>query len=157
VKVGIHANIADQDTKALADALTSVFDAMARELDGDYGGLIEHLWIDVELLEYLAKLDGGPRHPFRFQKRVSGRSRFGLPATQDTFNVGHFSVRPDLELLGSLRLEDAVCHVLQRIFDQSAILLEKQKQLGDFNANQFRQRLLTVCQQRGCLGLTESC
>jgi hypothetical protein len=94
VKVGIHANICDEDTKALADALTFVFDAMARGLDGDYGGLLEHLWIDVELLEYLANANGSPRHPFRFQKRVSGRSRFGLPATQDTFNEAHFSVRP---------------------------------------------------------------
>lgn len=152
MKVRIHANIVDEDTKALADALRSVFDTMARDLDGDYGGMIEHLWIDVELLEYLAHTDGSPRHPFRFQKRVSGRSRFGLPATQDTSNVGHFSVRPDFELLVSLPIKDAVCHVLQRIFEESAVLLKKQKQLGGFDANHFRQRFLTACQQRGCLG-----
>lgn len=149
MKVGLHATTVDDDTKALADALSPLFKALSRELEGDYGGSIEHLWIDLELLEYLAKADGSPRHPFRFQKRVSGRSHFGLPATADHINVGHFSVRPDFALLASLPIELAVSHVLQRVYDESAVLLGKAKKLGGFDAPRFRERLLNACQQLG--------
>ena len=151
MKVGIHANIYDSDTKALGDALFPLRATLARALEGNYGGLMEHLWIDLELLDYLAKADGSARHPFRFQKRVSGRSQFGGPDIEDSLNVGHFSVRPDFELLKSLPLEEAVSHVLQQIFIQSAILLEKQKKLGGFDANLFRERLLVECQRLGYL------
>jgi len=149
LKVGFHANIVDDDTMALSNALAPVFKTLGRKLEGEYGGLIEHLWIDLELLEYLAKADGSPRHPFRFQKRVSGRSHFGLPATPDHFNVGHFSVRPDFGLLTSLSVEGAIFHVLQRIYQESAVLLSKEKKLGGFDANLFRERLLIICQQLG--------
>jgi hypothetical protein len=149
VKVGLHANIVDEDTKALADVLHPVFKTLSRELEGEYGGSIEHLWIDLELLEYLAKADGSPRHPFRFQKRVSGRSHFGLPVTPDHFNVGHFSVRPDFTLVASLSLELAVSHVVQRVYEESAVLLGKEKKLGGFDATLFRERLLNACQRLG--------
>jgi hypothetical protein len=149
VKVGFHANIVDDDTKALAAALAPLFETLGRKLEGEYGGLIEHLWIDLELLEYLAQADGSPRHPFRFQKRVSGRPHFGLPVTPDHFNVGHFSVRPDFALVASLSVECAIPHVLQRIYQESAVLLGKEKKLGGFDVNLFRERLLSECQQLG--------
>lgn len=156
MKVGIHANISDSATRALVNALYPVRTTLSRELEANYGGLIEHLWIDVELLEDLAREDGGPRHPFRFQKRVSGRSQFGGPDVDDSLNVGHFSVRPDFALLRSLPLEEAVSHVLQQIFIQSAILLEKQKKLGGFDAKLFRERLLAECQRLGYLTTEQS-
>jgi hypothetical protein len=149
VQVGIHAVVVDDDTKAIADALAPVFEKLERELGGDYGGIIEHLWIDLELLEYLANADGSPRHSFRFQKRVSGRSHFGLPEAPSKFNVGHFSVRPDFALLISNPVELGVGHVLQKIYSTSAILLEKQRQLGGFDATQFRERFMTQCRQLG--------
>lgn len=149
MKVVLHANIVADDTKAVADALQSVFITLSQRLEGEYGGLIEHLWIDLELLEYLAKADGRRRHPFRFQKRVSGRSHFGLPATPDHFNVGHFSVRPDFALIASLTVESAVVHVLRRVYEESAVLLGKEKKLGGFDASLFRERLLNECQQLG--------
>lgn len=149
MKVGFHASIIDDDTRALSTALAPVFKTLSQKLEGEYGGLIEHLWIDLELLGYLAKADGSPRHPFRFQKRVSGRSHFGLPAIPDHFNVGHFSVRPDFGLLTSLSVEGAILHVLQRIYQKSAVLLGKEKKLGGFDANLFRERLLTMCEQLG--------
>lgn len=149
MKVGLHANIVDDDTKAIADALYPVFKTLSQELEGEYGGSIDHLWIDLELLEYLAKADGSPRHPFRFQKRVSGRSHFGLPVTLDHFNVGHFSVRPDFTLVASLSVERAVSHVLQRVYEESAVLLGKEKKLGGFDATLFRERLRNACQQLG--------
>lgn len=149
MKVGLHANIVDEDTKSLADALRPVFKTLSRELEGEYGGSIDHLWIDLELLEYLAKADGSPRHPFRFQKRVSGRSHFGLPVTPDRFNVGHFSVRPDFELIASMSVELAVSHVLQQVYEESSVLLGKEKKLGGFDATLFRERLLSTCQRLG--------
>jgi hypothetical protein len=126
-----------------------MFATLGRELEGDYGGIIEHLWIDLELLEYLAKADGSPRHAFRFQKRVSGRTHFGLPEAQSKFNVGHFSVRPDFALLTSSPVEHGVGHVLQKIYSTSAILLGKQRQLGGFDASQFRERFMAQCRQLG--------
>jgi len=149
LKVGFHASIVDDDTWALSTALDPVFKTLSQKLEGEYGGLIEHLWIELELLEYFAKADGSPRHPFRFQKRVSGRSHFGLPATPDHFNVGHLGVRPDFGLLTSLSVEAAILHVLQRIYQESAVLLGKEKKLGGFDANLFRERLPTMCEQLG--------
>lgn len=149
MKVGLHANIVDDDTKGIADALYPVFKTLSRELEGEYGGSIEHLWIELELLEYLAKADGSPRHPFRFQKRVSGRSHFGRPVTPHHFNVGHFSVRPDFKIFASLSVEPAVSHVLQRVYEESAVLLGKEKKLGGFDATLFRERFLNACQQLG--------
>lgn len=149
MKVGLHANIVDDDTKAIADAVRPVFKTLNQELEGEYGGLIEHLWIDLELLEHLAKADGRARHPFRFQKRVSGRSHFGLPVTPDHFNVGHFSVRPDFKLVASSSGAIAVSHVLQRVYEESAVLLGKEKRLGGFDAALFREHLLSACQQLG--------
>ncbi len=145
----MSAVVVDDDTQAVAAALTQVFATLERELEGDYGGIIEHLWIDLELLEYLAKEDGGPRHPFRFQKRVSGRSHFGLPAAPDQFNVGHFSVRPDFTLVATLPLPQAVSHVLQRIYQASAVLHEKQRRLGGFNAKLFLERFFVQCEHLG--------
>lgn len=149
MKLQIDAAVADEDTHALRTALNPVFDTLNSELEGGYGGIMEHLWIHVEMLDYLAKADGSARHPFRFQKRVSGRSHLGLPAMPDTFNVGHFSVRPDFPRLASLPVQDAVCHVLNRIHCASAVLVDKQKKLGGFDANQFRARYLEVCHRLG--------
>lgn len=126
-----------------------MFKTLSVRLEGEYGGSIEHLWIDLELLEYPAKADGSPRHPFRFQKRVSGRSHFGLPVAPDHFNVRHFSVRPDFALVASLPPEYAVSHVLQQVYEESAVLLGKEKRLDGFDASDFRERLRTACQQLG--------
>jgi hypothetical protein len=149
MKVAFHANVIDEDTRAIADALDPVLKKLAQSLDGEYGGPMEHLWIQIEMLAYLARPDGRARHPFRFQKRVSGRSRLGLPPNPDWLNVGHFSVRPDFANLISPPVEDGVRHVLQRIHAASAVLLEKQKKLGGFDAGLFRERILVNCSSLG--------
>jgi len=132
----------DQATRKIGDALRPPFKELGARLKGDYGGVIEHLWIDLELIEGHARLDGTPRHPFRFQKRVSGRSHFGLPSIPDSFNVGHFSVRPDFGLLTSLPMQQVVPYVLTLIYRASEVLLDKRKKLGGFEAALFRERLL---------------
>jgi hypothetical protein len=151
MQVGIHANSVDGDTERLGWALRPVFAILSRQLEGDYGGLMEHLWIDMELIEHHLKADGSHRHPFRFRKRVSGRGQFGLPLIPDSFNVGHFSVRPDVDFLITLPLEDAIAYVLQLIYHASAVLLEKQERHGGFNADLFRERFLIECQRLGHL------
>jgi len=107
MKVAFHANVIDEDARAIADALDPVLKKLARSLDGAYGGPMEHLWIQIEMLAYLAWPDGRARHPFRFQERVSG------------------------------------------IHAASAVLLEKQKQLGGFDAGLFRERILANCSSLG--------
>lgn len=149
MKVAFHANVIDEDTRAIADALDPVLKKLTLSLDGEYGGLMEHLWIQIEMLEYLARPDGRARHPFRFQRRVSGRSRLGLPSTPDWLNAGHFSVRPDFARLVSSPVDDAIRDVLQRIYAASAVLLEKQKKLGGFDAALFRERFLVNCAALG--------
>jgi hypothetical protein len=147
--VAIHANIVDQSTTKLADTLRPIFRTLADKLEGNYGGSIEHLWIDLELVEHHAKPDGSPRHSFRLQKRVSGRERFGLPAIEDRINVGHYSVRPDFHYLHSLPIHEAAEYVIKLIHESTEILLSKQKQLNGFDAQLFRSKLAESCLQLG--------
>ena len=149
MQVGIHANMSDGSTGRLAQALHPPFRELSARLSGEYGGVLEHLWIDLELVEGHAKADGTPRHPFRLQKRVSGASRLGLPPVPDKFNVAHFSVRPNFALVSSLPTEQAISYVLKLIYEASSVLLEKQKKLGGFDAVRFRARLRDECRSLG--------
>ena len=72
--VGLHAGISDTSTQELSTALHPVFLELSTALGGDYGGKMEHLWIDLELVESLSRPDCVSRYAFRFQKRVSGRT-----------------------------------------------------------------------------------
>ncbi len=149
MEVGLHANVCDQTTSHVAKALHVPFEELSARLRGNYGGVIEHLWIDLELLEYRAKADGQSRFPFRFQKRVSGHSRLGLPAIPDSYNVGHYSVRPDFQLITSLPTEKLVQYVLSLIYDSTSVLIEKQRKLGGFNAALFRNNFVQECRALG--------
>jgi len=83
MKVGIHANLCSQDMSHVGVVLSSPLAELSKWLEGEYGGVIEHLWIDLELFKHGAQTDGTERYPLRMQKRVSGRSRFGLPSSPD--------------------------------------------------------------------------
>ncbi|OWQ49320.1 hypothetical protein CDL60_00800 [Roseateles noduli] len=147
--VAFHANIADTDTSAAANELYPVFQELGSLLRGDYGGTMEHLWIQLELLEYLGKPDGSPRHPFRFQKRVSGRSRLGLPSQSDSLNVGHYSVRPDFARIVNQPAGRVVPYVLSLIHESLDVLETKSKRLGGFDAERFKSRYREACEQLG--------
>ena len=149
MRVGIHANKVDQSTSKVADALRPALDTLSEGLSADYGGVMENLWIDLELIEAHAKPDGTPRHSFRFQKRVFGRSHFGLPPAPDSLNVGHFSVRPDFERIRSLPTDQAIAYALSLIYRSTEVLHAKSKRLGGFNADQFRLRFRDICQRMG--------
>jgi hypothetical protein len=62
MEVGIHANMCDQATSRAAKALHTPFRELSALLQGEYGGVIEHLWIDLELIERggPAQLDRNP-------------------------------------------------------------------------------------------------
>ena len=142
LEVSFHANILDKSTQKVADVVHERFRNLGRELHDDYGGSMEHLWIDLELLESRPK-----PYPFRFQKRVS------LPASYTefyTYNVGHYSVRPDFEKLRCLSSEEAICkYVFSLLYDSTQILVDNQKKLGGFDAIKFRSNFLSACEKIG--------
>lgn len=138
MKVELHANNVDRRTAKIGASLKDLFDVLSKKMVSDYGGTIEHLWIDFELSEMEARPDGKPKFAFRFAKRVSERSSFGLPSMPDYFNVGHFSVRPDFQYLLSINEREVVSYSLNLIFKDLSILKTKEKKLGGFNSDLFR-------------------
>ena len=48
MEVGLHANMCDQTTARIADALHRPFKDISRDLSKDYGGTMSHLWIDFD-------------------------------------------------------------------------------------------------------------
>lgn len=101
---------------------------------------------DTSTQEVMRALHG----PFaELGKRLSGRSRFGLPSVPDQFNVGHFSVRPNFARLLALPVEQAIPYLLALIHETSSLLLAKQKKLGGFDAVLFRARFVEECARLG--------
>lgn len=149
MQVGLHANMVDQQTDKIASSLRDVFDVLCKKLNGNYGGTIEYLWIDFELIESHAKPDGKPRFPFRFAKRVSGRSHFGLPPSPDYLNVGHFSVRPNFRHLISISKDQIIPYCLNLIYKELEILKTKEKKLGGFDSELFRNQFSEECKILG--------
>ena len=149
MKVRLNASICEESTSNIADALVEPFDTLSQELSGEYGGTMEHLWIDFELSPTGA--DDRPPYSFRFQRKVGGKTPdriTGLPRTVHE-NVGHYSVRPDYFDLLAVSQDSVVLYVLQLVYDSTAILLEKQKRLGGFDAQSFRANFLASCRARG--------
>jgi hypothetical protein len=149
MEVSLHANMCDSSTERIADALRAPFKTISRDLSKDYGGKMNHLWIDFELIESHA----AQRSPwvFRFQKRVGGSSPdklTGLPREVHE-NVGHFSVRPDFQELRRVPLDFVVSYALSLIYASTTVLIEKQKKLGGFEVEKFRQDFLLFCAEHG--------
>ena len=72
----------------------------------------------------------------------------GLP-TPLYENVGHYSVRPDFQELLRIPLEAVASYALGLIYASTSVLVEKQKKLGGFDADKFRQDFLASCRERG--------
>lgn len=145
MKCGIYVGATDEDTAAIAGAAWPVLEAAGERLSRDYGGVMEHLWIDIGLCATLAELS--PPHGFRFQRRVSlknSRKAFGLPELHDRpdpTNVGHFSVYPDFEKLGTMNVADAPAYLLEIVHGASVVLEARARKLGGFDARAFRRDL----------------
>jgi len=149
MEVQLNANQCDSSTAKLAEELREVLSNIVEKLSGNYGGEIEHLWIDIELSEMSVQVFGKPPKAFRYQKRVSGASRMGLPAIPDSFNVGHYSVRPDFELLKKNTTEQSIHYIVGLVYKSTEALFSKQKKLGGFDVSSFRNDLLSACTKLG--------
>lgn len=148
LETSFHANMYESSTQRIANAVQEPFDKLSEKLSNDYGGNIEHLWIDLELVE--SHLEKGKALPFRFQKRVT-LSGFGIPGKTYNYNVGHYSVAPDFEKLKVLP-EKSICdYVLKLIYESTQILVDKKKKLDNFRAEQFRVDFIKVCNELGYL------
>jgi len=149
MEVGLHANMYDSSAEKIGSSLSDIFEILSRKLSRNYGGIMQHLWIDFELVEQLAKPDGKPKYPFRFAKRVSGRSHFGLHPSPDYLNVGHFSVRPDFPYLLSISIDEAIPYCLSLIYASLVVLKAKEKKLGGFDSELFRATFYEECKKLG--------
>ena len=145
MEVSFHANVCDTSTYAIAQTLHMPLREVASDLTGEYGGVMEQLWIDFEL----TPLGGRKPRTFRFQKRVSGRSPFGGDAIPDSFNVGHYCVYPNLEQLTAVPPSEIVSHVLSLIYDSTTELDRVARRLEGFNTQLFRSRFRAACAGRG--------
>lgn len=143
--VAFHANIYDSDTQEVAKALRDPFKALGERLSKDYGGEMRHLWIDFELF----RGKRGKPFPFRYQKKVSPRALVRSLPSPTYENVGHFSVRPDFGVLLATPLQDVPLYALSTIYSATAVLIEKQKKLGGFDAHAFRSEFLAGCEALG--------
>jgi hypothetical protein len=148
MEVKLNANMCDQATTRVASALYDAFEPISKDLSKNYGGTIQHLWIDFELIQGHAELR--PPYPFRFQKRVGG-SIFKLTGLQTPVyeNVGHYSVRPDFQKMLRIPLESIASYALSLIYASTSVLIEKQKKLGGFDAQRFRLDFLSSCKKHG--------
>jgi hypothetical protein len=148
MKLSLLANMCDQATGKIADTLHHPFKAIGAALSRDYGGSIKHLWIDFELIRSHCELR--PPRAFRLQKKVGGGCCHltGLQ-TSVSENVGHYSVRPDFDILLSLPLDAVVSYALSLIYDSTVVLIAKQKKLGGFDATAFRSDFRAFCASAG--------
>jgi hypothetical protein len=68
---------------------------------------------------------------------------------EDQLNVGHFSVRPDFDVVRSLSSDQVVAYALSLIYRSTEILGAKSKKLGGFDANSFRASFRNACVSLG--------
>eukprot|EP00456_Euglypha_rotunda_P072592 TRINITY_DN65765_c0_g1_i2.p1 TRINITY_DN65765_c0_g1~~TRINITY_DN65765_c0_g1_i2.p1 ORF type:complete len:173 (-),score=13.86 TRINITY_DN65765_c0_g1_i2:65-583(-) len=138
--VSISVSRQDQGTAHIADLVREPLDKISAAVSGEYGGIMDHLFIDLELSPVSA--DFRPVWSFRFQKRVSPRPLVaGLPKVE-YHNVGHYSVRPDYFALAEVAPDGIARYLMDRIYESTSVLEAKQTRLGGFNAAAFRLALL---------------
>ena len=142
LNVDFQVNMMDMSTKNVADIVREPFDHLSKKMSNDYNGNMEHLWIDLELIQ------SDKSWSFRFQKRVT-LSSFGLPGKDFKYNVGHYSVKPDFEKLKSLKEESIMEYVLTLIYESTEVLFSKKRTLGDFDTNRFRSDFIKACKELG--------
>ena len=143
----ISASKSDQGTEHLAGLVRPHLDTLSSMLSGEYGGPMNHLWIDLELCPVVA--DRRPAFAFRFQKRVVTPRELRAFGTQEFCNVGHYSVRPDYYKLAQVPLDDVACYLMRLVFDSTESLAGK-RQLKGFDLGLFRERFATALATQRC-------
>jgi hypothetical protein len=147
MEVLVVAAKSDQGTQHIADLVRPHLDELSRFLSGEYGGSMEHLWIDLEL----CPADADRRDPFsfRFQKKVSPPRELKALGAKAHFHVGHFSVRPDYFELARVPMSAVYCHLARLIYEATKTL-QNRKQIGDFDVSLFRARFAALLEAAGC-------
>ncbi len=139
----IQSSGTDQGTAHIAEAIRNDCAAVSGALSKNYGSGIDHLWIDIEL--HPAAADRREPWPFRFQKRVANRSRlvpkavYDLVPVEPSFNVAHWSVRPDYFELAKVPLENVSAYLLALVYDSTDVLLSKRRRFPQFDAVRLRE------------------
>ena len=148
MEVSLNAKKNDQATGRIAEILRAAFETIEKDVSKDYGGTMQHLWIDFELIQSHA--EQRPSWPFRFQKRVGGSvfKLTGLP-TPVHENVGHYGISPDFRRLLDTPLDSVATYALSLIYESTSVLIDKQKKLGGFDARRFRQEFVSSCKEHG--------
>lgn len=143
--VKFYANITDESTTKIPDLIRNPLDQLAKLLSNNYGGIMENLWIDLELTEGRHHKEIG-YWPFRFQKRISTSNSF---LENYTYNVAHYSVKPDFKKLRELPEKSICTYVFGLFYESTQVLIEQEKKLGGFNATKFRSDFLIGCENLG--------
>lgn len=139
LKVKFHANIITDKTEKVAHFIRKHFDKIEKKLNNDYGGNMEHLWIDLELVEHYKS------YPFRFQKRVKISESF---TEFYSYNIGNYSIHPDYRKLSELESEEDICtYIFGLWYDSTQVLVDNQKKLQGFDATKFRLDFLNTCKE----------
>lgn len=139
LKVEFFANIMDNSTTKVAKVIRKHFEHFEKALHKDYGGIMECLWIDLELVESYKSF------PFRFQKRVRNPSSY---TEFYSYNVGHYSIHPDYEKLRGLSTDEEICnYVFELLYNSTQILVDKQRKLEGFDATKFRLDFLSAMEK----------
>jgi hypothetical protein len=146
MEVLLNANMCHFSMANIATGPRKAFAEVCVDLQNDYGGIMQHLWIDFEFLVHYRK----ESFPFRFQRKVGG-GVFKLTGLRTPVreNVGHYSVRPDFKHLEKLPLDAVPTYALSLIYASTSVLVDKQKRLGGFNASKFRSDFLSSCVAHG--------
>lgn len=139
LNVRFGANMYELKTEKVVKAVRDIFPKIEADLHLDYGGKMEHLWIDLVLVE------GHKPFNFRFQKRVGVKNISNTATANYYYNVGHYSVKPDFKIIKTLNSKTEICAYIFELLHQSMEILEKKnKSLGDFNAKKFREDFKSV-------------
>jgi len=141
----------------IKDILNPVFEALSQKLSGEYGGPMEQLWIDFEILP----ADAEQRGPFsfRFQKRVAP-PRWMADAfdTKPEFNVGHYSLRVDYAALRELDHylvyeehdpKEIISYAARLLYESTQTLGGRKRALGAFDVDTFRARFIQALRELG--------
>ncbi|NOQ71720.1 MAG: hypothetical protein GQ574_06960 [Crocinitomix sp.] len=146
MNVSLHASLCDISTKDIMFQLQEPFEKLSKYLTQEYGGEMENLWIDLNLSVMSA--NSCPPFPFRFQKRVSGKSKIisGVKL-EDSYNVGNYGVLPDFKILQEST--NPLEYVMKLMYDSTAILIDKKSKFKGFKPEKFRAEFIKGCEILG--------
>ncbi|SEI90016.1 hypothetical protein SAMN04488018_106175 [Myroides marinus] len=139
LQVSFFTNVIEEKTKLIPSYLNEYLRLIEKDLYKNYGGTMESLWIDIELVEKQEP------YPFRFQKRVNSPSSYTDPYT---YNVGHFSIKPDFNLLDKLQSKSLIClYLIDLLCESINELSNRKKALGDFDFSTFQSDFIEACEK----------